>query len=64
MEATWTLAQLDGFLSTWSAVGRYRMTLGSDPLPAFVSDVAAVWGPSESRQVRWPLVVRLARKGL
>jgi SAM-dependent methyltransferase len=62
MEATWTLVQLGGFLSTWSAVGRYRMTLGSDPLPAFMSDVAAAWGTSESRQVRWPLVARLAQK--
>jgi len=62
MEAMWTLTQLGGFLSTWSAVGRYRKELGADPLPELMGRVAAVWSGGESRRVRWPLVVRLARK--
>ena len=62
MEATWSLAQLAGFLSTWSAVGRYRKALGANPLPDFIRGAANAWGSAATRRVRWPLVVRLARK--
>jgi SAM-dependent methyltransferase len=62
MEESWTLTQLGGFLSTWSAVGRYRTALGTDPLPEFMSGIAAAWGATSARRVHWPLVVRLARK--
>lgn len=62
MEATWSLAQLAGFLSTWSAVGRYRNARGTDPLPAFIRGATPVWGSAATRRVRWPLVVRLALK--
>ena len=62
MEASWTLAQVLGFLSTWSAVGRYRAAEKADPLPELSHDLASVWGTEERRQVRWPLTVRAARK--
>lgn len=62
MEASWTLAQMLGFLSTWSAVGRYRAAVGADPLPEFSNDLAPVWGAQEHRQVRWPVTMRAARK--
>jgi SAM-dependent methyltransferase len=61
MEAQWSLAEFGGYLSSWSAVGRYRAQTGADPLPAFLSDLAEVWGRAP-RRVRWPLVVRASRK--
>lgn len=61
MEADWSLDQLGGYLSSWSAVGRYRAQTGADPLPAFLRDVRGVWG-TRSRAVRWPLVVRAGCK--
>jgi SAM-dependent methyltransferase len=61
MEAEWSLAELGGYLSSWSAVGRYRARLGTDPLPAFLRDVADAWGTA-TRRIRWPLIVRAARK--
>lgn len=64
MKASWSLAQLAGYLSTWSAVDRYRTALGVDPVPLHMRDVAAAWGASGERRVRWPLIVRVARKGL
>ncbi len=64
MDATWTLAQLGGYLSTWSAVGRFRKALGADPLPDVMRHLAAAWGAAETKRVRWPLVVRLGRKPL
>lgn len=62
MEASWALTQLLGFLSTWSAVGRYRMSVGTDPLRELAPDLGSVWGEEERRQVRWPLTLRAARK--
>jgi len=64
MEATWSLSQFGGFLSTWSAVGRYRQAVGADPLPQFMSSVAAAWGATDARRVRWPLMVRSGRKAM
>lgn len=62
MEAEWTLGQLGGFLSTWSAVGHFRMSLGHDPLPAAMEQLRLVWGDEPHRVASWPLIVRLARK--
>ena len=62
MEASWALTQVLGFLSTWSAVGRYRMAVGADPLPELSADLASVWGEEERHQVCWPLTLRAARK--
>ncbi|HET7190025.1 MAG TPA: class I SAM-dependent methyltransferase [Gemmatimonadaceae bacterium] len=63
MEASWTLAQVLGFLSTWSAVGRYRMAVEADPLRELSNELASAWGTTtERRLVRWPLTLRAARK--
>ena len=56
------MVEVLGFLSTWSAVGRYRMVERADPVHEFSSDLASVWGAKERRQVRWPLTLRAARK--
>jgi SAM-dependent methyltransferase len=62
METTWQLAQLGGYLSTWSAVGRFRAARGTDPMPAVLHELEGVWGADAPKKIRWPLVVRLARK--
>ncbi len=62
MAATWSLAGLQGYLSSWSAVDRYRKALGIDPVPPFVVEIAPLWGePTESKTVSWPLALRVAR---
>jgi SAM-dependent methyltransferase len=63
MDAEWTLPQLAGYLSTWSAVSRYRAALERDPLPTVVRELEQVWPHAgEPRTVRWPLEVRLGRR--
>ena len=60
MQASWTLPQLGGYLSTWSAVGKYREVTGNDPLPMVMQALAERWGtPEEARLVRWPLRLRV-----
>lgn len=62
MVADWTLPQLVGYLGTWSGVKAAARATGTDPLPAFAGELAALWGPPErARPIRWPLAVRLGR---
>jgi SAM-dependent methyltransferase len=63
MDVEWDLAQLRGYLTTWSAVSRYRAERAEDPVPAVIRAVAQVWGdPAQKRRIGWPLTLRVARK--
>jgi SAM-dependent methyltransferase len=64
MEAIWTPRELEGYLATWSAVGRYRKASGRDPIPEAMRRIEAAWPVAERRRVGWPLLVRAARKNV
>lgn len=56
MHAEWTLAQLLGYLGTWSAVQKYRGERGEDPVEQVQAALADAWGAADrQRPVRWPL---------
>jgi len=60
MTAEWTLAEVFGYLGTWSAVGRYRQAQRADPLDLVRDPLAAAWGdPQTARHVTWPLTLRV-----
>lgn len=61
MAAPWTLEQLMGYLGTWSAVQRYRQATGRDPLALIADELAVAWGEADTRQVVWPLSLRVGR---
>ncbi len=62
MRAEWTLAQLVGYLHTWSAVLAMERAGEAAAVAAFESRLAAAWGPAEmARTIRWPLAVRAGR---
>ena len=62
MEARWTLDQLAGYLSTWSAVQRALQATGRDPLPAFLAILQQHWGArADQRTIRWPIAMRVGR---
>ena len=64
LEARWSLQQVEGFLSSWSATQRYRQQHGRDPLDLVRADLAQAWGaPEATRHARWPLHLRLGRPG-
>jgi SAM-dependent methyltransferase len=64
MRAEWTLADLEGYLRSWSAVQRYQAERGEDPVASLHAELAALWGEAtERRTVRWPLACRAARIG-
>ena len=59
MQADWSLEQLLGYLSTWSAVKRYKEDRDDDPLPALTTALNSAWGEQHIQTVRWPLSLRL-----
>ncbi|OJW76526.1 class I SAM-dependent methyltransferase [Thiobacillus sp. 65-1402] len=62
IEVAWTLPRLLDYLSTWSAVRRYRAARGHDPLPPLRAELAPLWGtPEAARTLRWPLFLRAGR---
>jgi hypothetical protein len=63
ISAKWTIKQLIGYISTWSAVKRYRNNMGSDPLESIEKELTRLWNiHSEFMDVYWPLSVLIGKK--
>jgi SAM-dependent methyltransferase len=62
MEMRWTLAELAGYLRTWSSTARYAAEHGSDPVIEIEKSLLRDWGDTEKpRLVRWPLHLRAGK---
>jgi SAM-dependent methyltransferase len=62
MTAEWTLGQLLGYVSTWSAVAKCRDVTAVDPMVELESRLEPLWGdPPRHRHVQWPITVRAGR---
>ncbi len=62
MTVQWPLAQLLGYLRSWSATGRYMAANGKDPVEALEQLLLPLWGdPGQVREVSWPLGVLAGR---
>jgi SAM-dependent methyltransferase len=63
MRASWNLHHLVGYLRTWSSTQRFIAAKGSDPLKQIMDELRAAWGdPEQTRNVIWPLTLRIGRK--
>jgi ubiquinone/menaquinone biosynthesis C-methylase UbiE len=63
MEVRWTLEQLLGYFSTWSATNRFIKATGCNPLEPLSAKLSRVWGKANlPRAVVWPLSLRVGRK--
>lgn len=63
MAAEWTLADLLGYVDTWSALRGFERSMGSDALAQlradFAAEAGAAWGDAMARRaVRWPIAIR------
>jgi SAM-dependent methyltransferase len=64
LRVEWTLRQLDAYLQSWSAVANFRRERGEDPVSPVLERIAGRWGRSErTREVTWPLNIRVGRVG-
>lgn len=58
----WNLAQVLGYVSSWSATARYKKANGTDPVPLLQVSLAEIWGdPGARRTLRMPLGLRAGR---
>lgn len=65
MQAHWTLEQLLGYFSTWSATNRYIKATGRNPIVPLAEELKRVWGnANQARQISWPLPVRIGKRHL
>ena len=60
MVAEWSVEQLLGYLSTWSATQRFIAAEKRDPLEGVEKELRKVWG-AETRRVTWPLTMKVGR---
>jgi SAM-dependent methyltransferase len=59
LDLDWTLEQVIGYVSSWSATARYRKALGKDPVPLLAESLSAVWpAPGAIVPLRMPLGIR------
>lgn len=62
MGLSWGIADLIGYLGTWSALQKYRKEKGEDPRAMIIPKLQAAWGDLRlEKTVTWPLSVRLFR---
>jgi len=63
MRASWNLDHLVGYLRTWSSTQRFIAAKARDPLKPIMDELRAAWGaPEQTRNVIWPLTLRVGRK--
>ena len=63
MEMHWTLNQLLGYLSTWSATNRFIKANGRNPIEPLAVELARVWGDVNApRSVVWRFSFRVGRR--
>lgn len=61
MEARWNLQELEGYLSTWSAVEKFIRSHRQSPLPELIKEISKHWEPGETKLVYFPLHLKIGR---
>jgi SAM-dependent methyltransferase len=62
LEREWTLAELAGYLRSWSATARFVERQGRDPVDDIERELGAHWPADIRRTVRWPLSMRAGHR--
>jgi SAM-dependent methyltransferase len=63
IERHWSLEAFCGYLQTWSAVERFYKTQGYDPVYGLYEELKPLWTETVET-VRWPIFMRVGRKGV
>lgn len=61
MKTLWKLANLVGYLSTWSAVQHYKNKNGNDPILLIEDELKSSWNGEETKEITFPLLLRVGR---
>ena len=62
MKKQWNLQEFLGYLSTWSAVQKYILTNGNNPIELVVADFEKAWkNPDTAKEISFPVTVKTGR---
>jgi SAM-dependent methyltransferase len=61
MAEEWTLGQMLGYISTWSAVVRYAEVNGVSPVVPLAERLAPLWEPDRRLRIEWALTILAGR---
>ncbi len=61
MQHDWTVEQMLAYMRTWSGTQQYLKSTGRDPVAIHEQELRAAWGAG-TRDVRWPLFLRICQK--
>ncbi len=61
MKYDWSLHDLAGFLSTWSAVQQYIIKHHINPVDEIMKKLAVSWGEKDQKSVYFPVILRIGR---
>jgi len=63
IQVEWNLGQLSAYLQTWSAVKRYIVEVGTDPVEELEKKLKTIWNkPSYAKVARMPLFLKASRR--
>lgn len=57
----WTLEHLIGYLNTWSAVKHFIKQNNFNPIDKLQKEIEQLWGNEQTKEVRFPLLLRIGR---
>lgn len=61
LRVQWTIDHLAGYLTSWSATQKYITEKGENPVPVFIETIKPFWKEKESKEVTFPLFMKLGR---
>lgn len=61
IEQRWTVADLEGYLNTWSSVQAYIQKHAENPVDACMVEIRKVWKEGEELPVHFPIFSRIGR---
>jgi hypothetical protein len=59
VKLSWNLENLAGYLNTWSAVQKFILARGHNPVPALIEQARCHWQPAEIKPVNFPIHLKM-----
>ena len=61
IQVSWTLSQILGYLSSWSAVQHYIQKNHTNPVDIYVQEIENAWSGKETIDINFPLYLRVGK---
>lgn len=59
IETEWSLAEMVGYIETWSGVSNYEKRENHSPVPALRQEIERYWNESEKKKIRFPVHLKM-----